>query len=420
MPTQREVVITAMGVVSPIGIGRDRFWESLCTGRSGVRHVPLFAACGGPPIGADVSDFDPKQYVKPRKALKVMSRDIQLGFTAADLACAEGGLAEHPMDPERAGVVFGADMIACELDELVAPYRACTVDGRIEGHEWGAKALSELFPLWMLKYLPNMPACHIGIVHDLRGPTNALVLGEVSSLAAVVEATRVIRRGQADAMIAGGVGARVQPMVWAHEQALQFSRRSDDPAGASRPFDARRDGMVNGEGSAAFLLESRQSAEARGVKPLARVVAFATAFEPRPDRSPPQGEGIVRAIRQALERCGLEPRQVGHVNAHGMSTTLDDRIEAQAIRAVLGDVPVTAPKSYFGNLGAGGGAVEMAASLLALEHGLVPPTLNYEQPDPECPVNVVHGQPLATDRRPALILNHSRVGQSVAVVLAAP
>jgi 3-oxoacyl-[acyl-carrier-protein] synthase II len=265
-----------------------------------------------------------------------------------------------------------------------------------------------------------MPACHIGIAQDARGPNNTITLGDVSTLWAISEAARAIDRGQADAMIAGGVGARVQPMIWAHEQALQFSRRSDDPAGACRPFDAQRDGMVNGEGSAAFLLESRQSAEARGAKPLARVVAIATTFEPRPDRSPPQGEAIRAAIRQALERAGLEPRHIGHVNAHGMSTTLDDRIEAQAIRAVLGDVPVTAPKSYFGNLGAGGGAVEMAASLLALEHGLVPPTLNYEQPDPECPVNVVHGRPLAADQRTALILNHSRVGQSVAVVLAAP
>jgi 3-oxoacyl-[acyl-carrier-protein] synthase II len=419
MSTEREVVITAMGIVSPIGIGKDRFWDSLCSGRSGVRRLELFAACGRPPIGADVSDFDPKQYVKPRKALKVMSRDIQLGFTAADLACADAGLKEHPLDPERSGVVFGADMIACEIDELGAPYRACIHEGNFQMSDWGGRALAELFPLWMLKYLPNMPACHIGIVHDLRGPTNALILGEVSSLASVAEAARVIRRGQADAMVAGGVGARVQPMIWTHEQALEFSQRADNPAAACRPFDAQRDGMLNGEGAGAFVLETRASAQARGAKVLARVVATASAFEPRPKGHPLEGTAIRRAIREALRQAGLKPSEVGHVNAHGMSTRHDDRIEAQAIRAELGDVPVTAPKSFFGYLGAGSGAVELAASLLALEHGQIPPTLNYEHPDPECPVNVVHGRPLATTARTALVLNHSRLGQSVAVVLAA-
>jgi 3-oxoacyl-[acyl-carrier-protein] synthase II len=407
-----------MGIVSPIGIGPERFWESLCAGRSGVRRSELFAACGRPALGADVSDFDPKKMVKPRKSLKVMSRDIQFGFTAADQACAAAQLKQHPVDPERAGVVFGADMIACEVGELVAPYRVCLEEGQFQMRNWGSRAMAELFPLWMLKYLPNMPACHIGIFHDLRGPTNALVLGEVSSLAAVAEAARVIRRGQADAMVAGGVGACVQPMIWTHQQALEFSQRADDPAAACRPFDAGRDGMVNGEGAAAFVLETRASAQARGAKVLARVVATASAFEPRPSGQPLQGQAIRHAIHAALEQAGLRPSDVGHVNAHGISTRHDDRIEAQAIRDVLGDVPVTAPKSFFGNLGAGSGAVEMAASLLAFEHGQVPPTLNYETPDPQCPVNVVHGHPLPMTNRTAVVLNHSRLGQSVAVVLA--
>ena len=310
-------------------------------------------------------------------------------------------------------------MIACELDELGPPYRKCIHDGGFQMQDWGAKALGELFPLWMLKYLPNMPACHIGIVHDLRGPTNALILAEVSSLASVAEAVRVIRRGQADAMVAGGVGARVQPMIWVHEQALEFSQRTDAPAAACRPFDAQRDGMVNGEGAGAFLLETRASAEARGAKILARVVASASAFEPLRRGQLPEGQAIRRALGSALEQAGMKPADVGHVNAHGMSTRHDDRIEARAIRDVLGDVPVTAPKSFFGNLGAGGGAVEMAATLLAFEHGLVPPTLNYERPDPDCPVNVVCGHPLQSARRTAVVLNHSRQGQSIAVVLAA-
>lgn len=420
MAVNSEVVITALGIVSPIGIGTEAFWDSLVAQRSGVRRLPLFEQCTCPaPIGGSVEDFNPKQRVRARKSLKVMSRDIQLGFSAADMAWAESGLASG-YDPERSGIVFGADLIACELDELVAPYRACIQGGQFEYPLWGPKAMSEMYPLWMLKYLPNMPACHIGIAQDIRGPNNTLVLGEVSSLAAVIEATRAIQRGTADAMISGGVGSRLHPTIWVHQQAMEYSHHGDDPAGACRPFDAQRDGMINGEGGAAFVLERRDKAEARGAKILARILGFATAFEPVAKGKTTTGSAIRRVIEGALASAGLKPGDVGHVNAHGMSTVHDDRIEAQAIRDTLGDTPVTAFKSYFGNLAAGSGAVEMAASLLGLQQGLIPPTLNYEHPDPACPVNVIHGEPLRGAAPVALLLNHALTGQATAVVLTLP
>jgi 3-oxoacyl-[acyl-carrier-protein] synthase II len=250
----------------------------------------------------------------------------------------------------------------------------------------------------------------------VRGPTNSIVLGEVSSLAAVAEATRAIQRDQVDVMIAGGAGSRINPMIWPHDQTRQYSQRVDDPSGASRPFDAGRDGLVNGDGAGGFILETRQGAEARGAKILAHVRGFAEAFEPR-DGRPLQGTAIRRAIRQALAVAGLEPSDIGHVNAHGMSTADDDQLEAQAIRDTLGDVPVMAPKSYFGHLGAGSGAVEMAATVLAFAHRCVPPTLNYHTPDPLCPVNVIHSQPMPVTRPTAVVLNHSPSGQAMAVVL---
>jgi len=177
--------------------------------------------------------------------------------------------------------------------------------------------------------------------------------------------------------------------------------------------------MVHGEGSAAFILENRQHAEARGAKILARILGHACTFEPRRRGQALRGRAIRTAIRGALQDAGLQPADIGHVNADGLSTQLDDELEAQAIRDTLGDVPVTAPKSYFGNLSAGTGAVEMAASVLGLQKGLVPPTLNYERPDPDCPVNVVHGRPMENTTPTALVLNQSRVGQSVAMILAA-
>jgi 3-oxoacyl-[acyl-carrier-protein] synthase II len=421
MVGKREIVITGVGVVSPIGIGNEAFWASLCQGRSGVRPLDLFRSNDLPvPFGADLIDFDPKQYVRPRKSLKVMSRDIQLGFAAADLACAHAGLRDQPLDPERLGIVFGADMIHCDLFELMGACRGCMVEGKFEFGRWGEAAMAEMYPLWMLKYLPNMPACHIGIAQDARGPNNSLTLGDASSLSAVAEATRVIERGHADAMIAGGTGSRIHPAYWIRAPVLELSRRSDHPAAASRPFDAQRDGLVNGEGAGAFLLETREHAEARGAPLLARVLACAGTFEPCRNGEVLRGRGIRQAIHGVLREAELKPGDVGHVNANGSSTILGDRIEAQAIRETLGDVPVTAPKSFFGNLGAGTGAVEMAVSVLALQEGYVPQTLNYQYPDPHCPVNVIHDQPMEISKPTALLLNYTTFGQAVAVLLGAP
>jgi len=420
MSPAREVVVTGVGVLSPIGIGNEAFWQSLIEGRSGVRSLGWFAGGELPsPLGAEVPDFDPARYVRPRKALKVMSRDIQLAVAAADLAASDAALVEGAVDPERLGVVFGADMIAADLGELAPAYRACMADGRFDFRSWGDRALAEMYPLWMLKYLPNMPACHVGILHDARGPNNTLTLAEVSSLAALAEAAQLIRRGQADVVLAGGASSRIHPAVFLRNASRQVSRRFADPAAACRPFDADRDGMVFGEGAAALVLEAREHAQRRGAegRVVARIRGCAVAFEPPRPGQPLRGDSIRRAIRGALAAAAWEPSQIGHVNAHGLSTTLDDRLEAQAIRDTLGSVPVTAPKSYFGNLGAATGAVELAASVLALRHRFVFPTLNYRRPDPQCPIDVVHGQGVPLERPTALALNHAASGQAVAMAL---
>jgi 3-oxoacyl-[acyl-carrier-protein] synthase II len=264
-----------------------------------------------------------------------------------------------------------------------------------------------------------MPACHVGILHDARGPNNTLTLAEVSSLAALAEAAEIIRRGQADVVLAGGASSRIHPGVFLRNVGRQLSRRFADPAAACRPFDADRDGMVFGEGAAALVLEAREHAQHRGAegRVAARIHGCAAAFEPPRPGMPLRGDAIRRAIRGALAAADWEPGHVGHVNAHGLSTTLDDRLEAQAIRDTLGSVPVTAPKSYFGNLGAATGAVELAAGVLALRHRLVPPTLNYQRPDPECPVAVVRGQAVPLERPTVLALNHAASGQAIAVAL---
>jgi 3-oxoacyl-[acyl-carrier-protein] synthase II len=283
--------------------------------------------------------------------------------------------------------------------------------------------MGEMYPLWMLKYLPNMPACHIGIRYDARGPNNTIALGDVSSLVAVAEAAEMIRRDLADVMIVGGTGSRINitDLMWHAGARLARGDGRDgaaDPASVCRPFDLGRNGMVYGEGAAEFVLESRDHAQRRGVRPLARIAGSASRCEGAAESQQPTGDAIRRAIRAALAAAKLESFHVGHVNAHGNSTVEDDRAEAQAIRAALGDVPVTAPKSYFGNLGHGSGAVELAVSLVALAQGVIPPTLNYHSPDPDCPVSVVT-EPLAAENRTFVALNHNTTGQATAVVVTA-
>lgn len=414
----REVVITGIGIVSPIGVGRDAVWESIVGRQSGVRRLAQLAKAGWiAPWGGAVVGFEPKEFIQPRKSLKVMSREIQLAGAAAEMAWRDAGLAEAAIDPDRFGVIGATGLLYCELEELQKPFEEWVKQDDFDIHRWSKLAMGEMYPLWMLKYLPNMPSCHVGIRYDARGPNNTIAEGDVSSLLAVAEAADVIRRDLADVMIAGGAGSRINitDLMW-HRGARLSTDAADDPATVCRPFDAKRTGMVYGEGAAELVLESRDHAERRGVRPLARVAGAASRFEPSAESLQPTGDAIRRAIEAALAAAKLESFHIGHVNAHGNSTVDDDRAEAAAIRKALGNVPVTAPKSYFGNLGHGSGAVELAVSLLGLAEGAIPATLNYETPDPDCPVNVVTEQQ-AAEHSTFVKLNHNTTGQAAALVV---
>jgi 3-oxoacyl-[acyl-carrier-protein] synthase II len=416
-----EVVVTGVGIVSPIGIGREAFWNSLCQGHSGVGTIERFDPAGLPiRLAAEVRDFDAKRYVAQRKQLKVMCRDAQLGVAAAGLACRDAGLGAGRVNPERFGVVLGADRICSALDDSEPSYRPCLVNGRFDFSRWWGQGAAASFPLNFLKVLPNMIASHVSIAEDARGPNNTIHQADASGLLAVAEAASVIRRGAADVMLAGGASSQLNPFDCVRQCVLErLSHRQDDPTAAIRPFDADRDGQVFGEGAAIFVLENRRHAEARGAHVLACLRAAASACGGKNgDRS----SSLRRVMQLALDRADVPAERLGHVNAHGLSTPDDDAIEARAIAEVVPHVPVTAPKSYFGNLGAAAGTMEMAVSLLALGARLVPPTLNYRRPDPRCPIRVIHGgpMPLGNSDSSALLVNRTAAGQSVAVVLTGP
>ena len=419
---KKEVVFTGLGVLSPIGNDKVSYQNSLLEGRSGVGFLNIDTEDEQlRPMGSEVGDFRAKDFVKPRKNIKVMSRDIQLAFVSACQAIQDAALItegeNRSVDPDRFGVVFGSDLIGAEIDMLLEAVRSGIKDGHYDFSCWGHDAMKDIFPLWMLKFLPNMPACQISIGHDARGPSNSITLCRGSSLAAIIEAARAIERGAADVMIAGGCGNRVNQDFQTRVNSYFIAPRRDDPSTLPRPFDADRCGCVLGEGSGAFVLESREFAEARGARIYGTIRGFAETDEPTLHKSRPTGEAIRRSIRWALKAADLQPEEIGFVNADGIGAEIDDRIEAEAIRDTLGQIPVVSNKGNFGDIGSGTGALELASVLLSLQDGKIPPTRNHEKTAPDCPINVVHDASISVPKPTALKINQTRMGRSFALIV---
>lgn len=408
----RRVVITGLGLISPLGSSPGAMWSAMIEGRSGVAlttllppdRQPLRFAGEARQFTGEIEDFGPLEKERKKaikKGLKVMCRETRMAVAAAQLAIADAGFAETPVDPETSGVVLGSDYMLTMPDDYEAGMKACAPVGDFEFERWGREGLGEMAPLWMLKYLPNMPASHIAIYNDLRGPNNSLTMREAAGNLAVGEAFRTIQRGHANFMVAGATGTRILPMQAIH--AMQTEQMADDslePAEASRPFDRNRTGMVAGEGAGMVVLEELDAALARGATIYAEVLGFGSANVADVHLRGKCDVALARAMRAALHDAGATPAEVGHINAHGLATRDRDSEEARAIHEVFGEraksVPVTAPKSYFGNLGAGSAVVELAASVYALREGRLPRILNYETPDPDCALAVA-----AVDDTPA-------------------
>ena len=418
MASVRRVVLTGLGLLTPIGLDAAHYWESLSRGKSGIRRIRSFDASAVPsPIAGEIDGFDAKAYIdkKERKSLRVMARTIQLAVAAAQVAMDDGKVDKEKLDPTRFGVSFGAGLIPSELQELGAAALATRSDkpGTVDLTKWGTVGLEAITPLWMLKYLPNMLATHVSILQNAQGPSNSITESDVAGLLALGEATRILRRNIADFFLVGGADAKINPLSLARQAGFNQMAKCFDPAEkACRPFDAKRSGMVIGEGGSVVIAEELEHANKRGAKILAEVLGFGAAFDRGRD-----GKGLARAMRAALKQANVHVEQLDHINAHGLSHPVIDAWEAQGIREACGSVPVTVwgVKSYMGNLGAGSDMAELAASVLAVQHGLLPGTLNYENPDPACPV------PVTRQSRPVkspyfLKVGCTELGQCAAVV----
>lgn len=427
----RSIVITGVGVLSPLGTDAETYWNNVASGVSGISR-PDGQFRGGKAlqqnfVAGEIKGFDEKaarDYLpkNQRKNIKVMCRDILMGTSAAMLAVKNSQLDLESVDHDRIGVDFGANLMFSLPATLKEPATSSIDDqGNFDMNRWGSQGIPKMEPLWLLKYLPNMPACHIAIFVDSHGPSNSITQDEASGNLALTEAFRVLQRGAVDVMIAGATGARLHDLKTIHAALWgELGFNEADPAASCRPFDSDRNGQVVGEGAACFILEAEEHATARGAKILGRMLGGGSSCV-LAGRRPQLREAIANAMRKALTSSGISPDDVGHINAHGIGEQASDLAEAQAIHDVFGgrdpQVPVTSTKGHIGNAGAGAASLDLAASLLGLQQGLIGPTLNCTTPDPECNLDIVRGGPRPTKLRTVLNVNFTRFGQASAIVV---
>lgn len=425
---RRRVVVTGVGVVTPLGVGRAATWDALLAGRCSVARTTLFDPSGlrcqlaGQVPAYKVNDFVPKSY---RKGTKTMARDSELAVVAADDAFRHAAVgtkayAEHATIPvDRWGCNIGAGLISADLNELaVAMHAARAADGAtLDLHKWGREGMGQLTPLWLLKYLPNMLACHVTIIHGLMGPSNTITCAEASSHLAIGEAFRATQRGSADGAVCGGAESRINHMGLMRQELLGKlnATANDDPAGAVRPFDDAAAGTVFGEGGGLLVIEAAETAQARGAQAHVELAGFGasqdTAGMVEPDSS---GHSYAHAIRAALRDAGATPDDVDLLVPFGVGIAAHDAAELNGLRLVFGerlkDIPFAPLKAQLGNLGAGCGA-EACVAALAVEHGVVPPA-------PNTPAGAFNTSKEARELKPRLAVSSvaSQGGQNAALV----
>jgi 3-oxoacyl-[acyl-carrier-protein] synthase II len=413
--SMRRVVVTGLGVVAPNGIGAENFWTATLQGRSGISYIESFDTAGHTvKIGGEIKAWDPRPYLTEpaRKNLKIMSRTVQFGVAAARLAVDDAGLAQDwaGLPPERVGVVMGTGIIPIDLGEL-APSIAAATNGVLRVSRFARLQEESLEPLWLLRHLPNMVAAHISLAFNCQGPNNTVVTACAAGTQAIGEAFRLIRYGHAEIVLAGGADSRLDPLLFVAYTALgAVSRSQRPPEQVSRPFDAERDGFVLAEGAGVLVLEDYDHARRRGARIYAEVIGYGSSFDAfaitRPE---PEGRGAALAIQAALQEAQLNVDEVSYINAHGTSTKLNDLMETRAIKRVFGAqayrIPCSSIKSMIGHLIGASGAVEAAASVLAIRDQVVPPTINLEHPDPECDLDYVPHQ--ARDMPVHVVLSNS-------------
>lgn len=437
---RRRVVVTGLGVVCPVGVGIQETYQALLAGRSGVNRIRAFdpsgfdSQVGGEVCELKMGDFVPKGY---RKATKVMARDIELAVAAAYQAAKDANLrtkcfverGEVPegaaVDPTRFGANIGAGLICADLNELASALATAADETKeFNIRLWGREGMNNLTPLWLLKFLPNMLACHVTIVHDAQCASNTITCGEASSHLAIGEAFRTISSGAADVCICGGAESKLNPMGLMRQSLLKrlATNANDTPAAACRPFDIKRTGTVISEGGGLIILEEFEHAQRRGARIYGELIGFGAGANIKSWSKPdPEGRAVRVAIDKALADAHVTPDQVDLIAAFGSAIPEYDVSEAKGLHAALGaraaKAPVMAIKGAIGNNGAGSGAIDFAVAVMASYSGTIPASKNAERVDPECGLNVITGGP--KELKPNVVLSTAYAlsgGQTAALV----
>ena len=431
---KRRVGITGLGVVTAAGVGIEPTFESIRAGRQCVGEIGLFDASAFPcSIGSELADFSARKFVPKsyRKSVKVMARDIEIAVAAAELAFRDAGVAtrgtddgEMSVDPKRLGCNIGAGLICTDLDELGSAVNTAVDNGKFDLKLWGSSGMNNLTPLWLLKYLPNMLACHVTIIHGCEGPSNCITCGSAAGHLSIGEGARWIVRGAADVVIAGGAEGKLNPMALMRQSLLGrlCTGRNDQPAEACRPFDADHAGTVVGEGGGLVILEDLARAESRQAKIYAELVGFGAACDPAGfDVTKRSAGSLDLAAKKAIAEAGVSPQDIDLIVAHGTAVPGEDVCEAAAWQAVLGescgDVPVVAVTGAVGSLFAGAGGVELAVAAMAVSQQSVPQTVNFAKAADDCEFLAVSTETRSAELKYVLTGAFSVGGQSAACVL---
>jgi len=380
----RRVVVTGLGLLTPLGTGVEKTWKALCAGQSGIGRITKFdPAAYACQIAGEVRDFDPAAYIE-KKDIKKMDRFIHFAVAASQMAVDDAGLKVTKENAERVGVYIGAGIGGLPAIEH---YHSVLLQ----------KGPDRVSPFFIPMVIINLASGQVAIRFGARGPNSCAVTACATGNHCIGDAFRIIQRGDADVMLAGGTEATITPLAVAGFGAAKaLSRRNGEPTRASRPFDRERDGFVLGEGAGVLVLEERETALRRGARIYAELVGYAMTSDAHHITAPPDdGEGAVRCMELAIRDAGVARTEVGYINAHGTST-FADKIETQAIKQVFGErayqIPVSSTKSMTGHLLGAAGGIEAVFSVLAIHRGVVPPTINQENPDPECDLDYVPGQ----------------------------
>jgi 3-oxoacyl-[acyl-carrier-protein] synthase II len=420
---RRRVVVTGIGCLTPIGNSVEAMWASLLAGRIGVGQITHFDASEFPTkFAAEVKDFDLTRYVTSPEQFAFAGRNILFAIGAAQQAVSDSGLLKGDVDPSRFGVYLGAGEGQQDFPVFMQIIAAANKTGQFDFDAFTRAGLQMLNPKAEIEQEPNMPAGHLASLFNAQGPNLNCLTACAASSQAIGEATEIIRQGDADIMLSGGAHSMIHPFgVTGFNLLTALSTRNEDPQSASRPFDRDRDGFVLGEGAGMVILEDLERARARGAKIYGEIAGYgSTADAYRITDIHPEGRGAVRCIQMALADAGLNTDQIDYINAHGTSTQVNDKVETAAIKQALGadarSTPISSTKSMMGHLIAAAGSVEAIACLLAMRDSVMPGTMNYHTPDPECDLDYIPNQAREGHVDHALSNSFGFGGQNVTLV----